>query len=250
MTRLFPLFRTTRDVALAAVLVTTLAMLLVPVVQASTRNAADVSFLDGKATLTSGGEGKPAPLALGAKVFEGDVVETKADAKAELKMKDGSVIRIGPSSKLELKAAYFGEKGEKTFSARLFFGRVWTKVTGLVGGESKFEVETDNAVAGVRGTTFRVDAATDRSVLVRVYAGSVAMAPGAPLAAAKKPKPGERVQVAGPKQISKKEWEILVGKMMQLAVNADGTPGTPTAFTEADEEGDAWAAWNRMMDDQ
>jgi hypothetical protein len=33
-------------------------------------------------------------------------------------------------------------------------------------------------VAGVRGTTFRVDASKDRSVVVRVYSGTVAVASG------------------------------------------------------------------------
>src|SRR6185312_3472562 len=105
-------------------------------------------------------------LAIGSDVYENDTVETAAGAKLELKMKDGSVVRVGPSSKLQLKSAYFGPAGQKSFSAKLLFGRVWSKVSGLAGGDSKFDVETDNAVAGVRGTTFRVDARADKSVLV------------------------------------------------------------------------------------
>ena len=46
------------------------------------------------------------------------------------------------------------------------------------GGEARFEVKTENAVAGVRGTTFRVDAASDKLVVVRVYSGTVAVAGG------------------------------------------------------------------------
>jgi hypothetical protein len=240
--------RTARAVLLTALFAALLLLLLGPVVQAAEKNSASVSFLDGKASVTAGS--KVGPLALNSVVHEGDVVETQPAARLELKMKDGSVIRVGPASKLELKSAYFGEKGEKTFSARLLFGRVWSKVTGLVGSESKFEIETDNAVAGVRGTTFRVDAASDRSVLVRVYAGSVAMAPGAVLAAPARPGSGGRVQVAGPRAITKKEWEVLVGKMMQLSVNADGTPSAAEPFTLEDEAKDEWASWNRAMDEK
>ena len=93
-------------------------------------NTAKVSFLDGKATVTSGG--KTSPLAKGGTVKEYDVVETDPAAKVELELKDGSVLRVGPASKLELKAAHFGAQGEKTFSAKLFFGRVWSKVSGAM----------------------------------------------------------------------------------------------------------------------
>jgi len=221
-----------------------------PRVRAEAGDNARVSFLDGKANATS--SGKKAALQKGAVVRVGDVVETDPGAKLELEMTDGSVLRIGPASRLELKAAHFGAAGEKTFSAKLLFGRVWSKVSGLVGRESKFEVETDNAVAGVRGTTFRIDARADKSLLVRVYAGSVAMAPGGVLALKKGPEKGKRVQVAGPSQVSLKEWEKIVGKMMQLAINADGSPATAeaTPFTAEDDKGDEWAAWNQAMDDK
>lgn len=239
--------RVVRDVVFAIGFVALMVALLAPVVKADERNSAQVSFLEGKATNAPGGTGKAAALAANGVVFENDIVETQAGTKLELKLKDGSVIRIGPTSKLQLKSAYFGDKGEKKFSAKLLFGRVWSKVSGLVGTESKFEIETDNAVAGVRGTTFRVDAARDRSVLVRVYAGSVAMAQGA-FAAKSHATPGKRTQVKGPSEVTREKWEELVGKMMQMAVAADGSPGSPTAFTEKDDAADEWAAWNTMMD--
>lgn len=211
-------------------------------------NQAKVSFLEGKGTVTSGG--KKSPLSKGGTVRENDIVETEDKAKLELELKDGSVIRVGPGSKMELKSAHFGAQGEKSFSTKLFFGRVWSKVSGLVGKESKFEVETDNAVAGVRGTTFRIDAKKDKSMLVRVYAGSVAMGPGGGLNLKKPAEKGKRVQVQGPAQVSLKEWEKVVGKMMQMAVNADGTPSDPVAFKSDDDKGDDWAAWNQMMDEK
>jgi ferric-dicitrate binding protein FerR (iron transport regulator) len=237
--------RVSRFVAVAAGLA---ALALSPVVRAEeTVNSAQVSFVEGQAFSAYRGTGRALPLALNGTVEENDVVTTLDNAKVELKLKDGSVIRIGPATKLQLKSAYFGKAGEKRFSAKLFFGRVWSKVTGLVGSESKFEVETDNAVAGVRGTTFRVDANTDRSVLVRVYAGAVAMNPGAPLPVPEH-KAGKHHQVSGPKQIDKAAWEKLVGKMMQMYVSADGKPGEPEAFAAADDSKDEWATWNTAMD--
>jgi ferric-dicitrate binding protein FerR (iron transport regulator) len=213
------------------------------------RHSATVSFLDGSATNSSGGNGQPQPLALGGTVYENDLVETTPGSKMELKLQDGSVIRVGPASKMLLKSAYFGANGsEKKFTVKLFFGRVWSKVEGLVGGNSKFEVETDNAVAGVRGTTFRVDAKTDRSVLVRVYAGSVAVA--SPQVIQRQHGRGERHQVQGPTQVSRGEWEKIVGKQMQIAIGADGVPGEPQKFAAKDDAGDDWAAWNKALDEK
>lgn len=248
--RLTPALVTVKNVALGLVFAAGLVMAIGPAARADEKNSATVSFLDGKAKVVPGGNGAGKDLKKDAKVFEGDVVETAKLTKLELKLGDGSVVRLGPESKLQLNAAHFGEKGDKSFSAKLFFGRVWSKVTGLVDGESKFEVETDNAVAGVRGTTFRVNAERDKSVLVRVYAGAVAMAPGAAVRTkkAEDKKPGERRQVAGPRQVTKKEWEILVGKMMQMSVAADGTPGKAEEFTAEADAKDEWAEWNKMRD--
>jgi hypothetical protein len=210
--------------------------------------SAKVSFLEGKAwRVTSAGT--KAPLAKDGEVFENDTVETEPVTRVELRTQDGSAVRVGPSSKLVLKAAYFGPAGEKKFSAKLFFGQVWTKVSGVMGGNSKFEVETDNAVAGVRGTTFRIDAKSDKSVVMKVYAGAVAMASsGLVQKKADAPKTG-RKQIGGPVQVSAGEWEKLVGAMMQISVNADGTAGDPVAFKAGDDAGDDWASWNQKLDE-
>ncbi len=220
---------------------------LSPLARAASR-AAQVTYLSGHATLWGPGRHRGRALHRGSVVHEHDQVETGANTRVELTTSDGSVVRVGPETKLLLKSAYFGSSGVKRFSVKLLFGRLWSKVRGLVGSRSKFEVVTDNAVAGVRGTTFRVDARKDKSVVLKVYAGSVAMAspmivrPHVPSA------PGGRHQVSGPSRISAQAWEKLVGRMMELTVNADGSAGEPKPFTAKDDAGDAWAQWNQRMD--
>jgi hypothetical protein len=109
-----------------------------------------------------------APLAEGDALHEGETVQTGAGARAEISTTAGSVVRLGESSKMTLGSA----AGGKVFSARLFLGNLWAKVHKLVAGES-FQVETENAVAGVRGTEFRVEVAPGKEDLVRVYEGAV-----------------------------------------------------------------------------
>lgn len=248
ITRTFGLYASRRTLLGTAALALAAAF-LVPLtrVHADDGGSARVSHLDGTATLILA-DGERKPLERGSTVRQGQTVETGPSGKLELQLPDDSVVRLGPSSKLLLREVHFGGT-ERRFSAKLAFGKVWSKVTRTLGGEAKFEVETDNAVAGVRGTTFRVDANRDRSVLVRVYAGAVAMAPGAALPSASTTKGRKgRVQVAGPKEISRSEWEVLVGRMMSLSVNADGTPGEAVAFTDEEEAGDEWVAWNKERD--
>ena len=206
-----------------------------------------VTFLSGEATRQAGG--KAEKLAPGSLVYQDDLVETGARTRLELKLPDKSVIRLGPQSKLRLTTAVFGKSvADRTVSASLLVGQIWAKVEKAVGGESRFEVQTGNAVAGVRGTTFRVDARQDQSCVVKVYSGAVAVAAG------KVPRPGhaaaakERRQVPGPQPVSREQWERLVGKMMQLAVSADGSPGEPEAFALAAPDADPWEAWNRERD--
>jgi ferric-dicitrate binding protein FerR (iron transport regulator) len=208
---------------------------------------AQVSALEGSATKAHGGAS--ASLKVGAPLAQGDTVETADDSRLELKFSDASVLRMGSKAKLQLTEAHFGGgPAKRKMTAKLFFGNLWAKVTSVIQGEQKFQVETENAVAGVRGTTFRVDAHTDKSVLVRVYAGSVAVAKNVPIYATGKP--GEqRHEVQGPEEVSREQWEKLVGKQMQIFIAADGTPGDPEKFAEDVDKDDAWAKWNQQRDE-
>jgi len=229
----------------------------VPAAGPAPQAAGKVTFLAGEASRKAA-DGKSAKLAVGAPVFEGDVLETARRTRLEVKLADASVVRLGPASRAVVQAASFGKSvDERKVSAKLVVGQVWANVAKAVGGEARFEVQTENAVAGVRGTTFRVDAAKDRSVVVKVYSGTVAVAAG-PIprpahggegegGGAEPGKKPPRRQIAGPKEVTREEWEKIVGAMMQVAVSADGKPTEPEQFALAGE-GDSWEAWNRERD--
>ena len=121
--------------------------------------ALTVSLVDGPTT---------PKLVQGATLQAGDTVETGAGARVEIATGDGSVLRLGENSKLTLQDS----TPQKSFSAKLWLGNVWTKVHKLLANET-FHIETENAVAGVRGTEFRVEVAPGQEDLVRVYEGVV-----------------------------------------------------------------------------
>jgi hypothetical protein len=205
----------------------------------------EVTFLEGKASRTPAGGAKVA-LKLSGTVEKGDLVETGPATRLELTLPDKSVVRLGPSSKLKLDEAAFSDTS-RDFKATLLLGKVWSKVSSVFGSERNFEVRTERAVAGVRGTIFRVDASKSKAVLVKVYAGTVAVAGQSPIPTAAPPK-GERVQIAGPQQVSRQQWEKLVSAMMQVRVSAAGVPEEPKKFSEKDEAKDVWSAWNQQRD--
>jgi hypothetical protein len=207
--------------------------------------AGRVTFVAGHATAG----GRMEPLAVGIGVYAGDVLETGRRTRLEVKLADESVLRLGPLSRATVQAASFGATVEdRKVSAKLVAGQIWANVAKAVGGEARFEVRTENAVAGVRGTTFRVDASKDRSVVVRVYSGTVAVAAGA----IPRPEHGDgkpaRKQVAGPEEVSREQWERIVTSMMAVRVSADGTASEPEAFALAQPGRDEWEEWNRARD--
>lgn len=214
-----------------------------------------VTFVSGEATRTRAGRSER--LALGSAVEENDTLETQARTRLEITLRDQSLVRVGPRSRVVLTAALFGRTlDERKVAARLIVGDMWAKVARAVGGDSRFEVQTANAVAGVRGTTFRVDAKADRSVVVKVYAGAVAVAGGGPIprpehggpAGGEPPRGKKRVEVPGPREVTREQWERIVGAMMQVRVAADGTPAEPEPFALAGASADEFEAWNRERD--
>ena len=117
---------------------------------------AEVISVSGSSTAADG-----TPLAVGNRLATGAAVRTGADGFLTLRMPDGSLVAVQPGSEARIagliryvKTDIFG-----TF-VRMVRGRIEAVVNKL-SGASRFEVQSDVAVAAVRGTRFRVGADTD-----------------------------------------------------------------------------------------
>ncbi len=212
------------------------------------------------------GSGAFTPVKKGTVLKPGALIKTTGKkARVEIRLADNSVIRLGSNSKMTLQKSMFGA-GKKQVSAKLWGGKAYAVVNKLTGDDSQFKIKTRTAVAGVRGTAFRINANRDKSTVVRVYTGAVAVSNAPIYAKAGKPKssgkfqmprqgvkpggPG-RVEVAGPAEVSKKEWEELVAKAMQeIRVSGTGELSSPVAFDAQKDLEDEWVAWNKQMDKQ
>lgn len=134
-----------------------------------------ITALEGAATRTAPG-GEAQPLAVDAAVEVGDTLEVAAEGSLLLTLTDESVLMLGPASRLQITEAEFASLDDRRFSAKLQLGSLWAHVKrALVGSDAKFEVVTERAVAGVRGTIFEVEVAqnADLDTNVGVEEGEV-----------------------------------------------------------------------------
>jgi len=135
-----------------------------------------VEVLDGAATRTPQG-GSEAALAAGAAIEVGDTLTVRSGTLA-VRLSDESVLALDEGSSLRIDEADFGDLDARKFSARLLLGALWAKVAPLVvGSGAKFEISTDRAIAGVRGTEFSVEITpeTAEGIVIGVEEGEVAV---------------------------------------------------------------------------
>lgn len=143
-------------------------------------NAARVVRLLGKARVKpakNGGDWRP--LEVGAKVSDGDLIETGANSQMILRYRSIEM-RLGPNTKTRVDALVSPRKSTKIHVAS---GYSWFNVKkGKVKGPVNFTVTTPTAIASVRGTKFAVTENADGS-LACVCEGKVDTAPAAAKAA-------------------------------------------------------------------
>ena len=134
-----------------------IAMLLLTLTLTAGARAAVVgrfTLVTGQVDLLKGGKIPGIPAKVQDGVEAGDVIRTKARAKAQLTMVDDSVITLAPESRLALADyQYDPVRGERRAVVRLFRGLVRTVVNRIIKTEEPdFIMETHTAVIGVRGT--------------------------------------------------------------------------------------------------
>lgn len=214
---------------------------------------ARVALLDGAAEISCPEDKLMRSLKVNDTVRAGCEVSTGAGSRIELVLPDKSRIRFAEKSKFKFVQIDRKETGEGAVAVSLSVGKAWSNVRkSLSGKEGKFEISCQNAVAGVRGTIYRMDVATDQSALVKVYDGEVSVAGlrktqqnvsavGPPQAVAG-PTP-----VSGPKPVSMEQWVYIVKSMQKIHIDADGKAREPESFTE-EEDVDRWTKWNKRRD--
>ncbi|WP_415914134.1 FecR domain-containing protein [Paraburkholderia sp. J12] len=163
------------------------------------------------------------PLVVGSNLVEGDRVQTGKDGFATLELADGTHLIIPPETSLELGTLRQTVlTGTTDRIVNLKQGEVDSEVTHATRKDDRFQIRSPSVVAGVRGTSFRVNydggnGATAVEVLEgavgvdAAHGGAGAPAPGTPLAASS---------------------ELVAARHGSLTA-AGGAVGTPVALLDA-----------------
>ncbi len=220
------------------------------------KGQAFVNSLTGSAQVLSAGKRDWRTLSSRQYLHGGDEVTTGSKARLELMMPDKSKVRFAENSRFKIVQLDTGANS-RNVRINVAVGRTWANVSRIIGGKSRFEVSCEHAVAGVRGTIYRVNVNDDTSAVVKVYDGEVAVTGGGDKAVTpetRKPpvlgaptKVSGPTTVAGPKKITMEEWVYLIRSMQQINISSKGVPDKPRSFTEQ-EDRDEWVDWNKARD--
>ncbi len=228
-----------------------------PITVKMTKGQAQVTSLTGKVSMVCAGQTGAVDLKTYDFIKPGCEVSTGVDGRLEMVLPDRSVVRFAQKTKFKLVQADIGARGSRSVGISMTLGKIWTNVRkSLVGGGDRFEISCQNAVAGVRGTIYRMDVEMDQSAVVKVYDGEVSVSgvsqtqkPQPPTTLGPpKPVAGPTV-IEGPKPVTMEQWVYIVRSMQQVQITSDGRALKPRDFTE-EEDMDDWVKWNKLRDKQ
>ena len=175
--------------------------------------SAQVSFVQGDARVLLPGAAEAVPARVGQNLPEGARLQVPADGFVNLRLGDGSMIRVQAGSDVRLvQLRRRGQAGDTQSVLELRSGSVESSVTPSSDGrQRRFEIRTPSASSSVRGTQFSVQLVQDGRTLTAVTKGSVAVGQRAVARAA----------------------STLIDSGQGVAVSAEGAVGAPQPLLPA-----------------
>ena len=220
------------------------------------RGKAEVTLLEGKAFLEKKDMAKAQDICKGDYLVSGDRVSTDKESRIELKLPDESFIRFDEETTFELVSVDFDEKtNNRNINVNMALGKTWASVSKFLGEKGRFAVSTRTAVAGVRGTVYRMNVNKDNSVVIKVYWGEIDVRAPSKVSHIEPP---EKVMkpstvsgphpVSGPLPVSMEEWTYIVRALQQIVIRPDGKALNPEGFDLAKDDLIEWVRWNKRID--
>lgn len=121
---------------------------------------------NGNAMLKRANSSKFTALKIKEKLMAGDTIRTNKATEVLLRFTTGAVTRVMPNTDFQLKERKIAQTGQATVYTRLIQGIAYFYVPKGHNGAKKFEVETNRAIASIKGTRFRVEVSKEKTNLV------------------------------------------------------------------------------------
>ena len=122
-----------------------------------------------------GANGQSRPLAKGAELQAGEIIDT-GNGRAQLRFTDGGMVSLQPQTQFRLETYGFDKDDSKKNSIvmNLLKGGLRT-ITGLIGKTNRegYKLQTATATVGIRGTEFSITGFPDGSILFHVADGAI-----------------------------------------------------------------------------
>jgi hypothetical protein len=245
-------------------------------VTVNVKSAGKVTKLIGPAQIKKEDKGNWLPLKQGMFVDVKDRVQVSKDAKLELTFVDGTKLRMGGNTDLNINQYKPGSKDKPAQSfIKLNKGKVWAKVAK---GKNKLGVQGKMATCMVAGTCYRMES-NNESTSTTVYEGAVGIhLPFENVSeeqisntlekfpqlkkeeTSSSPKPFETPTVVegpkeipcpvtvvpGPREVSMTEWLQIVEN--QQIIMKEGGKAVISEIDPKKENQDEWIKWNEKLD--
>jgi hypothetical protein len=200
-----------------------------PAVNVNKKEVGEIDFRLG--SINSKNRTKMTPLDEEDKVFEKDTLQTGKESRCEIKLMDGSILRLSENTKYIIDQ--FEQSGEKvSFQGYLVSGESWTNVNKLDSKKKDFKVKSPIAVAAVIGTSYKMTSdgkITEISVLDGQVEVDLEKEKKAELKIEPKKDSGSMApkqssgpkQIPGPYEVTLSEW-ISIVKGEKISIRNDG----------------------------
>jgi len=213
-----------------------------PAVADESVGEAELTLLEGMASLL-GKDGKPVhPLAMGNRYRPGDRIRTGNKARLSLRFQDGSQIRFSEFTTFELVSLKATERPkERNIRVHLLSGNAWVNVTAPYTGKGSLGIIVPKAAVKTTQSISRLTVFSDNATLLKVYQGHLEIRD---LKTNTADTPSDKS--AGPIK-NKGSWRHLINPMYQIYVRSNGTATNPFRFMLKSDENN-WVQWNRAQD--
>ncbi|MDQ6950896.1 MAG: FecR family protein [Mariprofundales bacterium] len=199
-------------------------------------------------------------IAVGSGIDEGGTVRLPPSRRGriELTLPDHSVVRLRAPAQIQLNQFVPGNHYDVRM--HLIAGHAWSSVRKMIHSRHSHHLYAGTAVMGVRGTQFDTVVSDKSGVDLRLFDGSVGIAPQAdadrvdhaPATVTRTPHAPREItgpkEISPPKEISMHNWLVVLKSMQRIHIGVNGQPGKTINMNLKQEQQDKWIAWNLHQD--